>query len=190
MEYIAVIIVAALVFGVCFLVDRLFTKMFRSQSQHHSGTAVRLSKRYGSFGLIFCLFGIGVLLAGLQDQWLLLAGGILILCLGVGLITYYLSFGVFYDSNSFILTTFGKRSKAYAYKDITGQQLYATTGQQTVIELYLSDGRTFQLQSTMTGVYAFMDHAFAVWLQQTGKCREDCTFYDPQNSCWFPPVGE
>ena len=190
MEYIAVIIVAAAVFGICFLVDKLFTKIFRSQSQHHSGTAVRLNKRYGAFGLIFVLFGTAVLFAGLNDQWLLLAGGILILCLGIGLIVHYLSFGVFYDKSSFILTTFGKRSKAYSYKDIQGQQLYVTTGQQTVIELYLTDGRTFQLQSTMTGVYEFMDHAFAAWLEQTGKQQEDCAFYDPQNSCWFPPVGE
>ena len=57
-----------------------------------------------------------------------------------------------------------------------------------LIELYLSDGRAVQVQGTMEGAYAFMDHAFSAWLKQTGRTREDCPFYDPQNSCWFPPV--
>ena len=47
MEYLAVIIFAALVFGLCFLVDKGFTKLFRNQAQHHSGQAVRLNKKYG-----------------------------------------------------------------------------------------------------------------------------------------------
>mgnify|MGYP003303651866 CR=1 FL=1 len=34
MEYLAVIIVAAVVFGLCFLVDKAFVKLFRSQAQH------------------------------------------------------------------------------------------------------------------------------------------------------------
>ena len=70
--------VAAAVFGICFLVDKGFTKLFRNQSQHHTGKAVRLSKRYGSIGLILAVFGIGVLFAGLPDNWLFIASSILI----------------------------------------------------------------------------------------------------------------
>ena len=188
-EYIAVILVAAAVFGVCFLVDKGFTKLFRNQSQHHSGKAVRLSKRYGSIGLILAVFGIGVLFAGLPDNWLFIASSILIFAVGVGLVVYYMTFGVFYDEDSFVLTTFGKKSTTYYYKNIVGQQLYVTTGGGVVIEVYLHDGRTFQLQSNMKGVYDFMDKAFFAWLRQTGRRQEDCDFYDPQNSCWFPKVG-
>lgn len=187
-EYIAVILVAAAVFGIYFLVDKGFTRLFRNQSQHHSGKAVRLSKRYGSIGLILAVFGIGVLFAGLPDNWLFIASSILISAVGVGLVVYYMTFGVFYDEDSFVLTTFGKKSTTYHYKNIVGQQLYVTTGGGVVIEVYLQDGRTFQLQSTMKGVYDFMDKAFYAWLRQTGKRQEDCEFYDPQNSCWFPPV--
>lgn len=187
-EYIAVILVAAAVFGICFLVDKGFTKLFRNQSQHHSGKAVRLSKRYGSIGLILLVFGIGVLFAGLPDNWLFIASSILISAVGIGLVIYYMTFGVFYDEDSFVLTTFGKKCATYYYKNIVGQQLYVTTGGGVVIEVYLHDGRTFQLQSTMKGVYDFMDKAFFAWLRQTGKRQEDCEFYDPQNSCWFPPV--
>ena len=46
MEYIAVLVVAAAVFGICYLVDKGFTRMFRSQAQHMSGTAVRVALHY------------------------------------------------------------------------------------------------------------------------------------------------
>lgn len=189
-EYIAVAIIAAAVFGICFLVDKGFTKIFRSQSQHHSGTAVRLNKRYGSIGLILAVFGLAVLFAGLPGNWLFIGASILIMALGVGLVVFYMTFGVFYDDDGFVLTTFGKRSKTYRYGDIRGQQLYATTGNQVVIEIIMNDGRTFQLQSAMSGVYEFMDHAFAAWLEQNGKALNECDFHDPKNSCWFPKVED
>lgn len=188
MEYVAVIILAAVVFGLCFLVDVLFKKIFRSQSQHRSGTAVRLNKRYGTIGLILSVFALAVVFVGLPDNWMFLIAGGVMLLVGAGLVIYYLSFGVFYDDESFVLTTFGKKSATYYYRDIQGQQLYVTTGGGIVVEIYLRDGRTFQLQSTMTGGFEFLDKAFFAWLRQTGKNREDCDFYDPENSCWFPKM--
>lgn len=189
-EYIAVAIIAAAVFGICFLVDKGFTKIFRSQSQHHSGTAVRLNKRYGSIGLILAVFGLAVLFAGLPGNWLFIGASILIMALGIGLVVYYMTFGVFYDDEGFVLTTFGKRSTTYRYGQIRGQQLYVTTGNQTVIEIIMKDGRTFHLQSAMSGVYDFLDHAFAAWLMETGRALNECDFYDPKNSCWFPKVED
>lgn len=188
MEFVAVIIVAAVVFGVCFLVDKGFTKLFRSQAQHMSGLAVRLSKRYGSIGLVIAVIGLAAIFMGLTKDWVLIAGGAIMVVMGVGLVVYYMSYGVFYDENSFIFMTFGKPNVTYYYKDITAQQLYNNQGH-LLIELYMKDGTTIQLQSTMNGCYDFMDHAFYAWLRQTGRTQESCTFYDPQNSCWFPPVG-
>ena len=189
MEYIGVLVVAALVFGVCFLVDKGFTKLFRNQAQHMSGLAVRLNKKYGAFGLILAVLGIAGIFAGIGDGWLLIAGGALIVVVGVGLVVYYMTFGVFYDSDSFILTTFGKKSTTYHYRDIKCQQLYNSYGN-IVIELHMNDGRTVQLQAGMTGVYPFLDKAFEGWCNQKGIREEDCTFHDPNNSCWFPPVEE
>ena len=51
----------------------------------------------------------------------------------------------------------------------------------------MHDGSHFQVHTGMTNMYAFMDHAFHAWLQQTGRTQEMCTWYDPDNSCWFPP---
>ena len=96
---------------------------------------------------------------------------------------------IFYDEDSFILTTFGKRSNTYRYNQIKAQQLYNAYGN-IVIELHMGDGRTVQLQAGMEGVYPFLDKAFDGWLHQRGKKKEDCPYYDPENSCWFPPVED
>lgn len=186
---IALIVVMAAVFGVCFLVDKGFTKLFRSKAQHASGKSVRLNKKFGSIGLIVAVLGTGAIFAGFNQNWALAIGGAVLVLLGVGMIVYYMSFGVYYDQDSFILTTFGRKTVTYRFADITSQQLYVVaTG--VLIELYLRDGKTLQLQPGMTGVGCFMKSAFAGWLEQTGRKLEDCDFYDPDNSCWFPPAAE
>ena len=189
MEIVAILIVAALTFGLCFLADKGFTKVFRGKTQHFTGLTVRLNKKYGAFGLILVVLGISAVFVGLSEGWVMIAGGGVVIALGVGLIVYYMTFGVFYDQESFILTTFGKKSTTYKFQDIRCQQLYNSYGQ-TVIELHMKDGRAFQLQSGMTGVYPFMDTAFAGWCAQKGINRAECEFHDPDNSCWFPRVEE
>ena len=124
----------------------------------------------------------------LLQLFLAVAIGSLILVVGIALVVYYMTFGVFYDQESFLVTTFGKRSIVYRYGQITGQQLYNASGN-LLIELYMDDGRTVQLQAGMTGVYPFLDKAFAKWLEQTGRRQEECDFYKPDQHCWFPPMG-
>lgn len=189
MNIITVALICAAVFAVCFLIDKGFTKLFRNQAQHHSGKAIRLSKRYGAMGLIIGVLGIASVITGLTEGTLLLVCGGILIVGGAALVIYYMTFGVFYDDDSFILTTFGKKSATYRYKDIKCQQLYNTYGS-IIIELQMTDGRAFQLQSHLDGVYAFMDTAFAGWCKQQGKNAEDCPFYDPDNSCWFPTEEE
>lgn len=189
MDYVIVAVVIALVFGVCFLIDKGFTRLFRSQAEHMSGKAVRLSKRYGAFGLIMAALGVAAILSGLSGTWVMIAGGALLVVVGIGLVVYYVTYGIFYDTDSFIFTTFGKRSVKYYYRDIRNQQLYNNQGH-LLIELHMADGNAVHLQSTMEGCFDFMDHAFSAWLRQTGKQEEDCPFHDPANSCWFPPVED
>lgn len=184
------LIIIILTFALCFGLDKGFTKLFRSQPQHLSGKAVRLHKYYGLGGILLTVLGIGAIFTGIREPMVVLTvGGGLILAVGIGLIVYFLTFGVFYDEDSFLLTTFGKKTGLYRFSQIKSQKLYNNAGQ-TLIELYLSDGRSIQLQSTMTGAYEFLDHAFAAWCVQRGKKPEDCPFHDPDNSLWFPSVEE
>lgn len=185
MQYVALLLIVGVVFGLCYVFDKGFQKLFRNQAQHHSGLSVRLNKRYAAFGAILVTLGFAAVFAGLNDGALLTCGGIMLILVGVGLIVYYATFGVFYDGESFVLTTFGKKSATYRYMDIKCQQLYTASGN-IVIELAMTDGRCVSLQAAMIGVYDFLDAAFDGWCRQKSISKEDCKFYDPANSCWFP----
>ncbi len=189
MNILLLLLVVGGTFLLCYLLDRGFTKVFRNKPQHESGRAVRLNKKYGAAGLVLAVLGVAAIFNGIGKMRVLTFGGAVLIVVGVGLIVYYLSFGVFYDDDSFVLTTFGKKSQTYAYRQIKAQQLYNSYGN-ILIELHLEDGRTLQLQAGMVGVYPFLDTAFSGWLKQTGKRKEDCGFYDPDNSCWFPAMED
>ena len=190
MQFIAILLIAAAVFGVCFLVDKGFTRLFRSKAQHRSGMAVRANKRFGVFGVVLTVLGILAVCVGIGDGLVLIIGGTIVLAMGVCLAIYYLSFGIFYDGESFLVSRFGKKDAEHAYKEITGQKLYIVQGGSIVVELYLTDGTTLSLQSTMDGVYTFLDTAFAAWCIQTGRDPQSCDFHDPSKSLWFPSVEE
>lgn len=186
MNMFSFLLIAGLTFGICFLVDKGYTRLFRNKQQYHSGLAVRVSKRYASFGLILCILGILAVFTGFTSGKTLLIGGILVLLIGICLIGYYMSFGIFYDADTFILTTFGKKSTAYRFGDIQHQQLYQIQGGNMLVELHLQDGNSISIHSGMEGAYPFLDHAFAAWCRQTGRHPEECSFHDPANHLWFP----
>ncbi|MBE6921198.1 MAG: hypothetical protein E7468_06540 [Ruminococcaceae bacterium] len=189
MEFLLILLIGAATFAVCFLLDKVFTGVFRGKPQHRSGQSVRLSQHYGGAGVVLALLGLLAVFQSAGSSLLLICGSFVIL-LGVALIVYYLTFGVYYDADSLIVTTFGKKSKVYSYADIRAQKLYRITGGNVVIELYFTDGRTVALQSNMKGVYPFLDTAFAGWCNQKNVDKENCPFHDPANSCWFPSVEE
>lgn len=190
MTFILILLIAAAVFGLCFAVDKAFAKLFRSKAQHRSGMAVRANKRYGLFGVILSVLGVMAICVGISDGSVLLWGGIIVLLMGICLAVYYLSFGVFYDGETFLLSRFGKKDITYRFDQIQGQKLYLVQGGNVIIELHMTDGNTVSLQSTMDGAYSFLDTAFAAWCMQTGRDPQSCDFHDPSRSLWFPTVEE
>ena len=190
MTFFLILLIAAAVFGLCFAVDKAFAKLFRSKAQHRSGMAVRANKRYGLFGVILSVLGVMAICVGISDGSVLLWGGVIVLLMGICLAVYYLSFGVFYDGETFLLSRFGKKEVTYRFSEIKGQKLYLVQGGNIIIELHMADGGTVSLQSTMDGVYPFLDTAFAAWCMQTGRDPQSCQFHDPSQSLWFPTVEE
>ena len=190
MEIIPILLVAAAVFGLCYLVDKTFTKKFRSKAQHMSGLAVRANKMYGIFGVALSALGLMSIVVGITGGLLLLLGGIVVLVMGAGLAAHYLSFGIFYDGESFLVSSFGKESKVHSYKEIKEQKLYVVQGGSVIVELHLTDGSAVSLQSTMDGIYTFLDTAFAGWCLQTGRDPQSCDFHDPSKHWWFPHEEE
>lgn len=186
MEAIIWIGAAALIFGICRLVDIGFQKLFRNKAEHLSGLAVRVNKRYGVFGVILSAIGIAAMVTGSGGDKVLLYGGLIVLLLGISLAVYYLSFGIFYNDDTFLVSALGKKSDSYRYSQIVSQKLYLITGGNIVVELTMDTGKTVSLQSTMEGVYPFLDTAFSAWCRQKGLQEADCPFHDPSKSWWFP----
>ena len=190
MASIAVLLIAAAVFGLCYLIDKTFTKKFRSKAEHLSGMAVRANKMYGIFGIVLTVIGVMAVIVGITDSILLLIGGILVLGLGAAFAIHYLGFGIFYDGERFLVSHPGKKSVSHRYDEIKEQKLYLIQGGNILVELHLTDGSTVSLQSTMEGIYPFLDTAFAGWCLQTGRDPRSCAFYDPGKHWWFPHEEE
>ena len=189
-QFIPMLLVAAVIFGLCYLVDKAFSKLFRSKAQHRSGMAVRANKRYSIFGVVLTVLGIMAICVGITDGPVLVWGGIFVLLMGIALAVYYLSFGIFYDGESLLLQRFGKKDITYFYRDIVGQKLYLIQGGNILVELHMKDGGAVSVQSAFDGIYPFLDTAFAGWCLQTGRDPQDCDFHDPSQSLWFPTVEE
>lgn len=189
MNLLTILLVAGAVFGICYAVDKSFSKAFRSKAQHRSGTAVRVSKMYGIMGIALCVIGVLSLVVS-AGSVLLLVGGLIVLAMGAAMAVYYLTRGIFYDAESFLVSGFGQKGTAHFYRDIREQRLYLVQGGNVIIELHLTDGSTVSLQSNMDGVYPFLDTAFAGWCQQTGTDPRSCSFYNPSNHWWFPHEEE
>ena len=184
-----ILLLAAAVFGLCFLLDKAFTKVFRSRAQHRSGLSVRQSKRYGSIGFALAAIGLAALITN-SGNTAVLVGAIILMVLGAGLVIFYLSTGIYYDEDSFLVESFGKKRLTYRYGDILHQQLYALQGGGTIVELHMADGSAVQVVSTMPDYDKFLNHAFTRWCAQKGLDPESCPFHDPANSCWFPAKEE
>ena len=185
-----VLVVAVVTFGLCFLLDKAYTKTFRGKPQHKTGLSVRLNKRYALFGVILTLLGILAVVSGTTNGLVLVAGGVIILLVGIGLLVYYMTFGIFYDKESFVYTSFGKKSVTYRYQQIRAQQIYIVQGGNILVELHMTDGKTVHVQLQLKDADKFLDAAFAGWCAQRGIDPAACDFHDPDNSCWFPKVEE
>ena len=182
------IVVAVLTFAVMFLLDKGFSRLFRSRSQHKSGLSVKLPKRYGVTAILLGVLGVLVLLQLAKEfDALMLFLGIALLVMASGFACYYLGFGIYYDDESFLYSSFGKKTVSYRYADIQAQQLFTVTGGSVAIDLFLPDGKSVGLQSTMVGVYPFLDKACHARMRQLGLNSAECAWFEPSESRWFPP---
>lgn len=190
MQFTLWLLVAAAVFGLCYGVDRAFQKLFRNKAQHLSGLAVRVSKRYGLFGVILSALGIASVFAVESQGKIMLYGGIAVLAMGAAMVVYYLGSGIFYDDDSFRVCAVGRKDQVYRYNQIRSQQLYVLTGGSLIVELSMTDGKTVSVVTTMDGAESFLDAAFDGWCRQRGVRPEECAFHDKEKSWWFPHKEE
>ena len=181
------LLVIALTFGALFLGDWLFRTYVHKAHEYQTGMAVHLNKRYLITGILLVVLGIAMLgQLSKGFNWSLVLAAAILEIMGVGLLIYYNTFGVYFDLDTFICRSFRQKAKTYRYEDIKSQQLFTTAGG-VMIELDLSDGRTLSLQQNMDGMYAFLDHACFARMRQLGVEARQCKWFDKDQSCWFPP---
>ena len=187
MTWMTYLIVIAMTFGVLFLLDWGFHKLFRKEHEYNTGMSVHLNKRYLVAGILLAVLGVamlGQLTKGFN--WILVLAAAVLEIMGIGLLVYYNTFGIFFDKETFIYRAFRHKAATYRYEDIRSQQLFTTAGG-IMVEVDLADGSVMSLQSNMDGMYTFLDHACFARMRQMNVEPRECKWFDKSNSCWFPP---
>ena len=82
MEYALILLAAVVTFGGCWLLDKGFTKKYRSAPQQQTGLSVRLNKHYCTAGIVLTVLGVMALFT--DFGWIMVAGGCLLILHNTG----------------------------------------------------------------------------------------------------------
>lgn len=177
------LIVAAAVFGLCFLVDRLLQKLFPRSELQKSKSTVRMPRRCIVIGVMLLFVSFAVLLFFAAGDALLLIGSIVGMLMGALLIVYYFSFCIYYDDEAFLYRDLRHGKTRYTYGQIRGQRSLMTRS--GVNATLFVAGDSVMLTSVMQGVSAFLQHAFFRWCAEKGV-DPDSIENDPRMLTFFP----
>lgn len=185
MEYIAYFTVIFVTLGCCFLVDHLLKRHKEKQGEQRR---VRPAKRSVLFGIIVCFLGLVFALNFGAKSWLIFAGAIICLLMGVTLIVVYFCTGITYDEQGFTYRAPGRRAAQYRYADITGERALMTRG--GVNAALMVGENEIYLYESMDGVGIFLKTAYEGWLKAKGLDSESCPPPNPACLVWFPEPPE
>lgn len=190
MKYLFLLIICAVVFLLCFLIDLLLKKLFPKEAIEKGKQVVRLPRRGAIFGVILVFTALVVFVRILPQKMdtLLLIGGIAALLLGAVLLVNYCSFAIYYDEETFLYKDFRHKKTLYHYSQIRGQRSMLTrSGVNTL--LFVGE-ESLQLYSAMQGLDSFLNKAFFRWCAVKG-IDPDSVENNPAMLTYFPdPEGE
>ena len=189
MRLLALALVCALVFLLCFLVDLLIKRLRRTSELEKSRRTVRPAHRSVVFGLILVLAPVLVmlLLYPPEGDAVLLAGSIAAFIMGVILLASYFSVAIYYDDEKFLYRSLRGGKKEYHYSQIRGQRSLLTRGGVNTI-LFVGDD-ALNLYSSMDNLNAFLRTAFFKWCQVKG-IDPDSVENNPRLFTWFRDPDE
>lgn len=185
-KYIFVLIVCAVVFLICFLIDTLFKVIFPKSKLEKSKQVVRPPRKSAVAGVILTFAGVAVLiknLAGTPDT-LFLIGSIVAIIFGVILLCTYFSVVIYFDDEGFLYKAWGhgkKSSSATARSGASGACSRAG-GVNTI--LFVGD-EEINLYSAMQNLNAFLSKAFFKWCAVKG-IDPDTIENNPRMATYFP----
>lgn len=184
MEYIAYFTVIIVTLAICFLVDTLFK---RRRNRRGVPNRVKPQKRTATFGIILSFLGMAFAFR-VADGWLLLAGAIVVLAMGIFLIGVYFLTGIVYDQDGFTYKALFRKAKTYRYADITGETALLTRSGVNAMLLVGED--EVHIYQSMDGLNNFLKTAYQGWLKARGMREEDCPPPNPTYFVWFPEPPE
>ena len=180
MQYVAYLLLIAVIFGLVALVDFLLKIIFPRRTEK----AVRLPRYSFILGLIMTLLAVIVLLfTPIQEETLLLVGGIVAILMGGLLLFNFFRTALFYSEENFEFRSLTGSIGPFRYEDITGQRSFLSRGGIQVI-LY-ANGKEIQLYQAMQGLDSFLNTAFFAWCKAKG-IDPDTVDYDPRTLRYFP----
>ena len=178
MIYFILLFFGACVFGLCFLVDKLITRLKRGRPEKKT---VRQPQRAAAFGILLLVAGIALLM--FLRQTLGLVGGITMILLGLVLLGSYAFFRVDYDEEGFTCHSL-KGKQHYLFNQIKGEQAIAA---KSGINLILFVGDTaVEFSEAMQGLRPFLSHAYYARCRQLGIDPAENPPPAPGELVWFP----
>ena len=190
MKYVLLLIFCALVFLVCFLVDRLLQKLFPKHELEKSKSVVRPPQKSATFGVLLVFIPLMALLFWMPEggDALLTVCCVGAMIMGAFLLYTYFSVAIYYGENSFLYKTLRGGKKEYRYADIRGQRSLMTRG--GINTILFVGGDELNLYSAMQNLNPFLKTAFFRWCEAK-HIDPDSVENNPRMFTWFPdPDGE
>ena len=184
-KYVFVLIVCAVVFLVCFLIDSLLKLLFPKSRLEKSKQVVRPPRRSAVIGVILTFAGAAMLVKLLPEKGdlLFILGSIVAVIFGVILLCTYFSFVIYYDDEGFLYKAWGHGKQEFRYSQIRGQRSLLTRGGVNTI-LFVGE-EEINLYSAMQNLNAFLSKAFFKWCAAKG-IDPDSVENNPRMATYFP----
>ena len=184
-KYVFVLIVCAVVFLVCFLIDSLLKLLFPKSRLEKSKQVVRPPRRSAVIGVILTFAGAAMLVKLLPEKGdlLFILGSIVAVIFGVILLCTYFSFVIYYEDEGFLYKAWGHGKQEFRYSQIRGQRSLLTRGGVNTI-LFVGK-EEINLYSAMQNLNEFLSKAFFKWCAAKG-IDPDSVENNPRMATYFP----
>ena len=185
MKIVLLLVICALVFLVCFLVDKLVQKLWPKSDLEKSKNVVRPARRSVIIGilLLFAAALTAVFVLPREMDVIVLLGCIVSAIFGVILLVSYFSVAIYFDEEQFQYQDRKSGKKVYRYEQIRGQRSLMTRGG---IHTTLFVGEdTIPLYGSMQNLACFLEKAFFKWCR-VKQIDPDTVENNPRMLTWFP----
>lgn len=185
MKYVFLAAFAGLIFGLCFLADRLIGRVLR-RCQVRS--TVKPPLRYPILSGVLLAAAAGVAVYSIKaDRLKYLPGAGIFLAVAVYALVYYRTTEITYDKTSFVFHR-GKQKARFLFGDIQGQRADVT--RRTKCLVLCIGNEQVVIYSNMQGYRPFLAQAYEGWCAAKGLDPAGQPWHDPDDTRWFPDMPD